>query len=61
MAQDITFMGAQYSDVPYINLPKTGGGLASFYDEEEIVVYYTGSGAPSSSLGEDGDIYLRTS
>lgn len=23
--------------------------------------YYTGSSAPSSSLGEDGDIYLQTS
>ena len=25
-----------------------------------IVTYYTGSSAPSSSLGEDGDIYLQT-
>ncbi len=25
-----------------------------------IVTYYTGSTAPSSSLGEDGDIYLQT-
>lgn len=30
-------------------------GTASF------VTYYTGSGSPSSSLGNDGDIYLRTS
>ena len=26
-----------------------------------FVTYYTGSGAPSSSLGSNGDIYLRTS
>ena len=29
--------------------------------ELTFVTYYTGSGAPSSSLGNDGDIYLRTS
>lgn len=26
-----------------------------------FVTYYTGSSAPSSSLGSNGDIYLRTS
>lgn len=26
-----------------------------------IQVYYTGSGTPSSSLGSDGDIYLKVS
>lgn len=26
-----------------------------------IVYYYTGSSAPSASLGNDGDIYLQTS
>ena len=25
-----------------------------------FVTYYTGSSAPSSSLGSDGDIYLKT-
>lgn len=60
MAQNITIMGASYSDVPAVTLPKTGGGTATFYDGEEIITYYTGSSAPSSSLGEDGDIYLQT-
>lgn len=60
MAQNITIMGASYSDVPAVTLPKTGGGTATFYDEDEIITYYTGSSAPSSSLGEDGDIYLQT-
>ena len=32
MAQDITLMGASYSDVPGVSLPKTGGGTAEFYD-----------------------------
>lgn len=57
---NITLLGASYSDVPAVNLPKTGGGTATFIDEEEIVTYYTGSSTPSSSLGSDGDIYLKT-
>ena len=32
MAQNITLMGASYSDVPSVLLPKTGGGTASFTD-----------------------------
>lgn len=35
--------------------------LASVTVAIPIVHYYTGSGAPSSSLGADGDIYLQTS
>lgn len=32
MAQNITLMGANYSAVPAVTLPKTGGGTASFTD-----------------------------
>lgn len=32
MAQDITLMGASYSAVPAVTLPKTGGGTARFDD-----------------------------
>ena len=32
MAQDITLLGANYPDVPAVNLPKTGGGQAQFDD-----------------------------
>jgi len=35
MAQNITIMGASYSDVPAVTLPKTGGGTAIFYDAED--------------------------
>ena len=59
MAQNITLMGANYTAVPAVQLPKTGGGTATFVDEEEIITYYTGSTNPSSSLGENGDIYLK--
>ena len=34
MAQNVTIAGAQYSDVPAIDLPKTGGGTARFYDPQ---------------------------
>lgn len=60
MAQNITLLGASYTDVPAVTLPKTGGGTAKFIDESEVVTYYTGSSAPSASLGQDGDIYLQT-
>lgn len=59
MPQNITLLGASYTDVPAVQLPKTGGGTATFVDEDEIITYYTGSSDPSSSLGEDGDIYLK--
>lgn len=33
MAQNITLLGASYSNVPAVQLPKTGGGTAIFYDD----------------------------
>lgn len=32
MAQNITLLGANYSAVPAVTLPKTGGGTAQFDD-----------------------------
>ena len=32
MAQNITLLGASYSNVPSVRLPKTGGGTATFDD-----------------------------
>ena len=32
MAQNVTVAGASYSDVPSVELPKTGGGTAEFFD-----------------------------
>lgn len=59
MAQNITLMGANYPNVPAVQLPKTGGGTAKFIDETDVVTYYTGSTTPSSSQGQNGDIYLK--
>lgn len=61
MGQTITLWGATYQNVPAVDLPKSPSGTARFIDEDEVVTYYTGSSAPSSSLGENGDIYLQTS
>jgi len=60
MAQNVTIAGASYPNVPAIEVPKTGGGTATYIDETDVVTYYTGSSAPSSSLGQNGDIYLQT-
>lgn len=38
---DIEIAGAVYPDVPEIRVPKSGGGLARFYDPSEIL--YAGS------------------
>ena len=57
---DITDTTATASDVAqgkyfYTNAGTRTQGTLSF------VTYYTGSTTPSSSLGNDGDIYLKTS
>lgn len=41
MAQNITLLGANYTDVPAVDLPKTGGGTARFVDLNEV--NYAGS------------------
>lgn len=36
MAQNVTIAGASYSDVPAIEVPKTGGGTATFADPSDV-------------------------
>ena len=66
MAQDITLLGASYSDVPAVLLPKTGGGMAAFTDLTGDTVApgvlldgYTAhdsSGSPITGTVVDGDL-----
>ena len=72
MAQNITLLGASYSDVPAVTLPKTGGGTASFTDVTDTTAtasdvaqgkyFYTNAGVKTEGTatgggGVGGDIY----
>lgn len=48
MAQNVTVAGASYSDVPAVELPKTGGGTATFYDADFKTVSQTLTNITSS-------------
>lgn len=64
MAQNITLMGASYSDVPSILLPKTGGGTASFVDITDTTAaavdvasgkyFYTAAGVRTQGTASGG-------
>ena len=43
MAKNISLLGADYPDVPAVDLPKTGGGTARFVDADDIPVIKTNS------------------
>lgn len=36
MAKNISLLGANYPDVPAVQLPQTGGGTATFYDIQVV-------------------------
>ena len=64
MAQNITLLGASYSDVPAVTLPKTGGGTASFTDVTDTTAtaadvasgkyFYTSSGVKTEGTASGG-------
>lgn len=51
MAQNVTVAGASYENVPAVNLPKTGGGTATFYDSASLPDF---TGADGSNAGARG-------
>ena len=64
MAQNITLLGASYSDVPSVLLPKTGGGTASFTDVTDTTAaasdvasgkyFYTSAGVRTAGTSSGG-------
>lgn len=64
MAQNITLMGASYSDVPAVTLQKTGGGTATFTDVSDTTAtandvlsgkyFYTAAGVRTQGTGTGG-------
>ena len=64
MAQNITLWGASYSGVPSVNLPKTGGGTASFTDVTDTTAaasdvatgkyFYTAAGVRTQGTNSGG-------
>lgn len=59
MASSITLWGATYSNVPAVELPKSTSGVATFYEEGELITVHQVSSTPSSSLGNNGDIAIK--
>lgn len=64
MAQNITLLGASYSDVPAVDLPKTGGGTARFTDVTDTTAtasdvavgtyFYTAAGVRTEGTSTGG-------
>lgn len=64
MAQNITLMGASYSAVPAVTLPKTGGGTATFTDVSDTTAeaadvlntkyFYTAAGVKTQGTNSGG-------
>lgn len=64
MAQNITLLGASYADVPAVELPKTGGGTATFTDVTDTTAaaadvasgkyFYTAAGVRTEGTASGG-------
>lgn len=66
MAQSISLLGAEYSNVPAVELPKTGGGTASFTDVTDTTAaaedvadgkyFYTAAGVRTLGTSQGGNM-----
>lgn len=60
MAQNVTIMGADYSAVPAVELPKTGGGTAKFTDASVTTATAPDVASGKIFLSFDGTITIGT-
>ena len=60
MAQNITLLGASYSDVPAVLLPKTGGGTARFDDASVTTATASDVASGKVFVASDGTITTGT-
>lgn len=60
MAQNITLLGASYSAVPAVQLPKTGGGTARFDDASVTTAVASDVASGKVFLASDGTITTGT-
>ena len=60
MAQNVTIMGASYSNVPAVTLPKTGGGTARFDDASVTTASASDVASGKVFLASDGTITTGT-
>lgn len=60
MAQNVTIMGASYSNVPAVTLPKTGGGTARFDDATVTTATASDVAQGKVFLASDGTITTGT-
>ena len=60
MAQNITLMGASYSAVPAVTLPKTGGGTARFDDCSVVTAVASDVASGKTFVASDGTITQGT-
>lgn len=56
MAQNLTWLGNSYSNVPYLELPKTGGGYARFDDATVTTAVESDVTSGKNFLKADGSI-----
>lgn len=61
MSQNVTLMGASYSAVPAVTLPKTGGGTARFDDASVTTATASDVASGKVFLASDGTITTGTS
>ena len=69
MAQNISFLGASYSNVPAVTLPKTGGGTARFTDVTDTTAvagqvaegayFYNAAGERTEGTATGGSMVIR--